>query len=107
MDKFQAEQVAEALLSPEVRAREDRLEKKRAAEFAQAEKRKIAWAGLLGFVIGALIAHYLGTPLVRGGFWGTMLFGLSTTVWVLMRIKKHHANLVPPQSSPTQESDFK
>nr|WP_315481870.1 hypothetical protein [uncultured Undibacterium sp.] len=99
MDKFQKEESVDSVFPNRISAHDNRTHETNTADFAQAEKRKIAWAGLLGFVIG--------TPLVRGGFWGTMLFGLSTTVWVLMRIKKHHANLVPPQSSPTQESDFK
>lgn len=107
MDKFQKEESVDSVFPNSISAHDNRSHETNIAEFAQAEKRKIAWAGLLGFVIGALIAHYLGTPLVRGGFWGTMLFGLSTTVWVLMRIKKHHANLVPPQSSSIQDSDFK
>jgi hypothetical protein len=103
MDKFQAEQAADTFRSPELQAQEDRLNEQSRAEFAQGEKRKIAWAGLLGFGVGAAIAHYLGEPIIRGGFGGTMTFGLIASFWVLARIRKQSTNAT---DVPTQETGY-
>lgn len=106
MDKFQAEQAADALISSASQEREELRSQRAVAAFAQHEKRKIAWAGLAGFAIGAITAHYLQVPIVRGGFWGTMLLSLPTTVWVLISIQKHHKVSAETAASAAQKTDF-
>lgn len=72
MEKSHADAIARAILEPDLKAQEE-LRRKRAAETQQlAEKRKVAWLGLLGFAIGALAAHLMGERISVGGLWGGM-----------------------------------
>ena len=87
MDKSQADAVAEALLAPAVEEQEA-LRRKRAREEAwQLEKRMVAWLGLIGFAMGAVVAYFAGERPVRGA----LLRGIAGAAvgWLWIGWRKH------------------
>lgn len=82
MEKTQADAIAQAILEPDLRAREE-IRSKRAEEAAQLKRqRRVACFALAGSGIGAAIAHFGGerftTGVVWGGLAGSMLGWLIT-----------------------------
>ena len=83
MEKTQADAIAQAIMEPKLRARED-IQRKRAAEFAQlARKRRVAWFSLAGMVVGTAIASFSGVRfslgILYGGLAGSAIGWLLTS----------------------------
>ena len=82
MDRSQAEAIAQAILAPDLEAQEA-LRRKRAKEaWWLIEKRKVAWFILVGFAVGAAIAHFVGERFNAGGLWGAISSGAIGWLWV-------------------------
>ena len=58
MDKNQADAIAQAILEPDLKVQEE-LSRKRAADAAKLiMQRRLAWFGLAGFALGAVVGYY-------------------------------------------------
>ena len=87
MDKLQADAIAQALLQPDPKAR-DEIRRKRAAQARQeADRRLVALFAIPGFVIGAVVAHYSGYRFTKGVIWGGVVGAMIgwAIVWLRRR----------------------
>jgi hypothetical protein len=83
MDKTQADAIAQAILEPELRAREEILHKRAAKAAELARKRRIAWFSLIGACIGSAIAYYGGFRFSLGVIYGALTG--SAVGWLVTR----------------------
>lgn len=92
MDKTHADAVVQAILTPDLEAREA-LQKKRAEEARLlARQRQVAWLALVGFAIGASVAHFVvGTSFASGGVWGGMVGAAVGWLRIGFRSRRHSA----------------
>ncbi|WP_338339370.1 hypothetical protein [Xanthomonas euvesicatoria] len=75
MDKSQAEAIAQAILQPDLEAREKIRRRRAAKDRALAGRRMVGWFSLSGFVIGAGVAHLTGYRFTDGIIWGGIAGG--------------------------------
>ncbi|MBV6803756.1 hypothetical protein KWH03_19105 [Xanthomonas campestris pv. lawsoniae] len=68
--KSQADAIAQAILQPDLEAREKIRRRRAAKDRAVAGRRMVAWFSLSGFVIGAGVAHLTGYLFTDGIIWG-------------------------------------
>lgn len=91
MGKSQADAIAQAMLTPDLKAQEA-LRRKRAKEaWWHAEKRKVAWLMLAGFAVGIVAVQFTGARFTTGGLWGAMSGGAIGWLWVGWRNRRHAA----------------
>lgn len=87
MDKLQADAIAQAILQPDLKAREE-IHRQRAAEASRvADRRFVALVSMPGFVIGAVVAHYSGHRFTEGVIWGGVAGAIIgwTVIWLRRR----------------------
>lgn len=84
MNKSQADAVVEALLKPDIEARESRRRKRATADQRRADQRLVAGLSLPCMAIGAVAAHFIGdrftTGVICGGIAGGII-GWSFIWW--------------------------
>ncbi|WP_305804663.1 hypothetical protein [Stenotrophomonas sp. YIM B06876] len=76
MDKTQAEAIAQAILEPDLRAREEFVRKREKQAVALARQRKVARAALAGAAMGIAGAYLLGGHIVTWALQGSIFCGL-------------------------------
>ncbi|QWN19038.1 MULTISPECIES: hypothetical protein [Xanthomonas] len=75
MDKSQVDAIAQAILQPDLEAREKIRRRRAAKDRAVADRRMVGWFSLSGFVIGAVVAHLVGYRFTDGIVWGGIAGG--------------------------------
>ena len=73
MEKNQADAIAQAILEPGLKAQEEILSKRAADAAKLSLQRRIAWFGLAGFAIGAVVGHFAFDKVFPYGFVGLFL----------------------------------
>ena len=89
MEKSQAETIADAILWPDPKVREETRRKKARREWWFKERRKVAWLMLIGFPVGAVIALYADYDVISGGIWGSIGGGSLAWLWIGWLWSKH------------------
>jgi|GEM_PF-758560 len=86
-DAARAEAIARAILEPDMRAQQERAERRAAWARDQARRRKAASFALVGVVIGAGVAVWQGQQIGRGALWG----GLAGSAfgWMIGYLGEH------------------
>lgn len=82
MEQSEADAVAQAILWPDPRAREEAQRKKVLKAWWRRETRKIFWLMLIGLPVGAAVALYAGQDVIPGAAWGAIVGGVAGWLWV-------------------------
>ncbi|MFP7722790.1 hypothetical protein [Lysobacter sp. A3-1-A15] len=90
MNRAQADAIARAFLQPDQQREANRARQAREA-WDERERRKVAAMTLVGFAIGAPIAHYLGVSFTQGGLWGGITGAAVGWLWLAWRRHRYHA----------------
>lgn len=72
MKKDQAEAVANAILEPGLKAQDELRHKREMEERRRTLSRFTAAFALVGFAVGAAVAHFTGGRFTIGGLWGAI-----------------------------------
>ncbi|AVQ05545.1 TPA: hypothetical protein HH295_19470 [Xanthomonas vasicola pv. zeae] len=86
MDQSQADAIAQAILQPDLEAREKIRRRRAAKDRAVADRRMVAWFSLSGFVMGAVVAHLAGYRFTDGIIWGGIAGGPAG--WAALRLRR-------------------
>ncbi|QOW18855.1 hypothetical protein INQ41_09215 [Lysobacter ciconiae] len=84
MEKKQADAIVQAILEPDLRGREELRRKREAEARGLRISRFVSAFVLIGFAIGALIAHSTGERFTNGAFWGSAIgavVGRAVPAW--------------------------
>ena len=96
MEESEADAIAQAILRPDPKIREDIRRKKAHREWWVGEKRKIIGLMAIGFALGAVVAFYSGHRFTAGGAWGAISGGIAGWLWVGGRwLRRRLARVVP------------
>lgn len=82
MEKSEADAVAQAILWPDRKVREEALRKKALKAWWRRETRKIFWLMLIGLPVGAAVALYAGQDVITGAAWGAIVGGVVGWLWI-------------------------
>lgn len=72
MDKQQAEAIVQAVLEPDMKAREEMRSKREAEARSLRISRFVSAFVLVGFAVGAMVAYAIGERFTNGGLWGAI-----------------------------------
>jgi len=82
VDKSKADAIAHAILAPDSESQETLRRKRAKADLAVAGRRKVALLMLVGFAVGAAVAHFAGERFTAGGWWGAIAGGAGGWLWI-------------------------
>ncbi len=88
MDKSQSDAVVQAVLAPNFKAQKDLRQQQAREAWWLSEKRRVAWLGLIGFAIGAVVATYIGQRFTTGGLLGGLGGGAVGWLWIGLRSRR-------------------
>ena len=91
MERSKAEAIAQAVLEPDLKVREELGRKRAAEERSLAERRSVAWFVLAGLAVGAGIAYFGGERISGGALWGGIvgsLVGWGLVGWRRYRLRR-------------------
>jgi hypothetical protein len=91
MDKIRAEEIAQAILEPDIHAQEEIRRKRAAEEVRDAQARVRALFVLIGGGIGALISLFTNMRLGQGALWGLFSGAVVGWLFVWLRNRSHAA----------------
>lgn len=89
MDKLQADAIAQAILQPDLKAREDIRHRRATEERSLADRRLVAWFSLPGSALGAAVAYVIGSRFSYGVIWGGIMGGAIG--WAVVWWRRHRS----------------
>ena len=89
MERHRAEAIVQAILEPDLAAREALRRKRAAEERRLAAGRFNAWCVLAGFAIGAAASHVVGAHFTVGGLWGGIAGAIVGRLLAAWRGRRH------------------
>lgn len=84
MDKLNADEVARAILEPDVEFHEKLRARRAAEERSISDRRQVAWFALAGMAIGTVAALMAGVRFTNGIIWGGIagaIVGWAVVLW--------------------------
>lgn len=95
MEKLNADEVARAILEPDVASHEKLRLRRAAEERSLADRRQIAWFVLAGAAVGTVVALAAGVRFSNGILWGCIAG--SVVGWALVMWRRYRAvNITHP-----------